>query len=344
MKIKNSTFILFLSLSNILIISEISSSLLFNNYGNNSWLVIIIYLLFVILISLLFNGFNINITKYIKKKYLVKLVLVVYLYLSIVLMIFLTSVAIKNEFYPSININIIITTIAFCTIYVGCKQTKEILGLSAIFYIVILSYYVISFSFLNSRNFSLLLPISIDYKSLYKSYLIIMFPLENIIYSIQSDNIKNGFSRKTFVLGNVFTFLYLLFIFIDSITILGGNFHKGINFGSFMRWKTYQGNKFIESFNVFLMIIMILSIIFRLSLNINTLRRLTLIKKKSFILIFSISLLIGLIFLNIYINIIKDILRIVLKCSFFLILFIYIYFTYLSYKLNKVTLKGIKNV
>lgn len=342
-RISNTKMIFFIALSNILIISEVGFYTFFTPFDHSAWIALLIYIFITFFISIIFKGFpnNSGIIKKINKNKIIKLLILFYYIIIISTMIFLSTIIIKQKFYSDINIIIIYGTLLLCCIYVGNHNFNNIINVALIFFVLILIFYFISFTHLDGRNFKLLLPLTIDIKKLYRSRLILIFPLENILFSLNSDNLKKGFNRKIFTIGNILSMFYLLIIFIDSISLLGANYFKDVKFGSFIRWQVYQGNKFIENFDIFVLVIMVITITFRMAININNVFNILLCKKKNkFNLIFYIIIFIILTIYCLFINYLNIIMKYVLFCSFFISIIIYIYFIILSFKIKR----GNKNV
>ncbi len=345
-KVGDVKLISFISISNILILSEVGFYNFFLNFKHTSWIALIFYIIITFLLSMLFKGFpkDSMIVKKVQDNKIIKFLILLFYTIIIATMIFLTTVIIKDKYYADINIIILYSSLLFTCIFIGFRTFNNIINISMIFFFFILLFYIISFSHLDGRNMNLLLPFTLDLKKLLSAVLILIFPLENILFSLNCNNLKNGFTRKAYVLGNVFSLVYLLIIFIDSITLLGADYYVNVKYGSFIRWEVYQGNKFIENFDVFLLIIIIITITFRLGLDICNFRNLLKVRKteKFNIIFFAIFfVLIGI--YCIFINHFQIILKYLLYGSLGLSFIIYIYFVGMSWKLDKEGTNGKRN-
>lgn len=336
-KIGSVKSIIFITISNILIMSEIGFYSFFEPFKNTAWIALLIYLFISIILSLLFCGFtnSTGIIKRINKHRIIKYIIAIYYFINILSMIFLGTVIIKDKFYPDVSIIIIYGTLLFTCIYIGYRSFSNIINTSIIFFSLIVLFYIISFTHLDGRNFDLLLPFTIDYKKLLMGKIILFFPLDNILFSLNCDSMKEGFSRKTYTIGNILSFVYLLIIFIDSITLLGANYFDNTKHGCFIRWEVYQGNKFIENYDVFLLVIMVTTIVFRIGLNINNFQNVLNIKKSDKVnAILFLIFFIGLSIFCLLINHLKTIIDISIYTSFYIAIIIYLYFIVLSWKIK----------
>jgi len=332
MKTNNFSLLLFIAISNMTIYSQICFSTFVNNLYNSAYIGLLIYLIPIIILCSLFNGFkkNINPLKDIHKNKFIKFISIIYLFVHAILLIYFTSVVIKDHYYNHLSFYIIIAGILITCFYLGSFSPNKIINLSTIFFLMILLFNFIPFFHLEERNINLLLPISIN-KNIIKCYIIFMFPLDTIIFSLNSATYKNGFSKKLFILGNLFSFLLLITIFLDSLSLFSSKYYLNSIFSPFIRWSVYQGNKFFESYDILLLIILIVTTIFRVSYNFSTIKTLFINKKYINIYGFLISFLI-LIILFLLVNYFNTILIINLIILFVTIFIIYCYIVHLSYK------------
>ena len=341
MKIKNNKIIIFIAISNILIISQAIFTKLLDTFKQSSWIALLVYIVFISIIGFLFKGFstNTNIITDINKHKIIKYLLGIYLIYVISSSIFLASIIIKDYFYNKASLIIVFSIITTICFILSKLQFSKIINVSMIFFFFFLFLYFTPFFHLKERNFLLLLPFELDIKDLIKVYIILVFPLENILFSLYSNQIDKGFRRKDFILGNLFAYSYLLLIIIDSLSLLGANFFENTRFGEFIRWEVYQGNKFIEAFDIFFLIIMTASIIFRGIIYFNMFRKTFSIKRatyKQYYLLFTVLLV--QFTLYVYINYFQDYVEYSLPISLIMISIIFTYLIYLSYKTKK---KGI---
>ena len=324
--ISNKKMILFLGLSNILIVSQISFIQLINEFKQNSWWILLLVMLIFVLIGLLFPGIKKNDKNIFKNKF-IKILLTLYLLIAIIENTFLTGLIIKQYFYTEANILIILIVLLITFYILGTFELTRIFDVGIIFFLLTSVFYLIPLFNQDDRNHSLLLPIDIKQViNIYKAYLVFLFPLENIIYAYHYMQFKEGFRKKDFVIAGIISIVYLLQIIIDSISILGTNYFLESKESSYIRWQTFKGNKFIENFDIFLLVIMTVTICFRMALNVNTLLSIWKAKKKSKINILFILIFLGFeIILYVFSNIFNSILMYSLFVCLGLIGLIYLY-------------------
>lgn len=320
--------------SNMILFSQICFSAFINNLNNYAHFGLLLYLIPIILLCFLFKGFNkgFNPIKYINNNKIIKTLILFYLLLFITIFIYLTSTVIKFQFYSELSIYLIFIGLLITCVYISICNINQIINISSIFFIIVLIFNIIPFFHLEERNLSLLLPVGIN-KNIIKCFIIFLFPLDNITLAINSASFEKGFSRKTFIIGNILSFILLLIIFLDNMTLLSSKYYIDTIFSPFIRWSVYQGNKFFESYEIILLVIMIITTIFKVSYNLCTIR--ILLKqnntiKKSFSQIIIVFLLLCILYY--FINSFNTILTISLIVLLILISLIYLYFIYLSYK------------
>lgn len=344
MKTKNYKVIFFLTASNILFINQSIFNVLINNYKQSSWIAIIFFIIIVMFLSIFFKGFTgtTNVTKELNKNKFVVSLINIYIIIILSVIIFLASIIIKDYFYNRTSVFIIIILLSILCNYLSRYSFPKIIGISLIFTIGCMFFYLIPIFHINERNFSYLLPLEFDIKKLFSCIHLIIFPMENIIFSIYSNQINKGFRKRDYLLSNIFSYIYLLFIVIDSITLLGANYYQNIRLGEFIRWEVFQGNKFIETYELFFLTIITTSVIFRGIIYFNIINRINLIKSNSLIryIPLIITLIIQLLF-YIFINNFHNIVFMSLNFLTIIIIIVYIYFIKLSYKLNNNLLKGV---
>lgn len=337
MNTKNINLIIFMICSNMVLYSQIGFSTFINNLENYAHFGLICYLIPIIFLCFLYKGFRkgFNPIISIDKNIIIKFICIIYLSIFSTTLIYLTSTVIKIQFYSELPIIIIFIGLIITCIYLSTNSPNQIINVSSIFFIIILLFNLVPFFHIQERNFNLLLPIGIN-ENIYKCFIILLFPLDNIIFSINSASYDKGFSRKTFLIGNICSFALLLIIFLDNMTLLSYKYYIGTIFSPFIRWSVYQGNKFIESYEILLLIIMIITTIFRVAYNLSTIRILLKYKKniKASATIFTILLII-LIILYMFINKLNSILTVSLIILLILIIILFTYFIRLSYKSNK---------
>ena len=333
--LSNKKLILFMSISNIFIINLIGLSRLFNRFKNVAWLIVLIMIIMVFIICLPFKGLpkELNIMKKIRKKYLLRILLLIYLLFSITFNTVIVSLTINKFFYFNTNVLITSFCILFASLILSRNSFNKIISLSMIFFIFIIIIYIIPFTHFEEREFSLLFPININFKDLIYTIPLLMFPLEHLIHGLFNNQIENGFTKKSLIISCIIEGFYILFIMLDAQTLVGANFYVDMYYPGVFRWLVYQGNKFIENYDIFLLIIIITTYIFKLSFYLHTLRKILFIKSKTknYLLIFLVSFtIISILYiLNNYLGIISVV---YIYTSLGILLILYLYFIYLSHK------------
>lgn len=333
--VSNNKIIFFMSLSNIFIINLIGLSRLFNRFNNSAWIVVLIMIFFNILFCLPFKGLprGTNLFKRIKDKYILRILLLIFLFFSISFNTIIVSLTINKFFYFNSNILITSFAILLASLVISRESFNSIINFAIVLFILIIPFYIIPFTHLEERDFSLVLPIYLKISDLIYIIPLFMFPLEHLIHGIFCDQIKNGFSRKTLLLSCLFEGIYIFFIMLDAQTLVSANFYVNMYYPGVFRWLVYQGNKFIENYDIFLLIIIIITYLFKLTYYLHLSRKLLFIKSinKNYIFIFiSAFLLISLLY--IYNSLLGVISVVYLYFSLGVLLILYIYFIYLSHK------------
>ena len=330
--------ILFMSTSNIFIVNLIGLSRLFNKFTNNAWIVVFLIFLSNLILFIPFKGLpkGINLLKKIKNNKFIKLLILIYLLFSITLNTLIVSFTINKFFYFNSSVLITCLVILITGLIISKESLNKIITINIVFFIMIIPFYLIPFTHIEERDFSLLLPIYLKSLDLIYAFPLLMFPLEHLIHGIFCDQMEKGFDKKSIILSFLFEGLYIFLIMIDAQTLIGANFYVDMEYPGVFRWLIYQGNKFIENYDIFLLIIIIVTYIFKLSFYLFALRNILFkkinIKTYSFLFII-IFILISLIYsINNKLNIISNI---YLYSSHFILLSLYCYFTYISHKVSK---------
>ena len=108
----------------------------------------------------------------------------------------------------------------------------------------------------------------------------LLFFLDNYIVIFYSPKFRDGIKKKHLLLGNSFAIFYSLYILIDSITILGSKYFENTQMTAFTRWQVFKGYGFIENYDIFLLIIVTVSTIYKLSVYFNLTRLIIFEKRK----------------------------------------------------------------
>jgi len=336
-KLSMTKLVIFNSISNICFISIIGFSLLINTYGNMSWLVLIGCILISLLLSMFFKGFpnHFNVLKQVKKNHLLRIIILLYLTITITLVTITSTLAIKKYFYTENSTMFIAIFSIFIALLISYNRIKNIFDISMIFFILIPIFYFITLFTLEDRYIRYFLPMNFDLNNLNLALMILIFPLENCLMFLYNNQTKNGVKRKHFLISNFFTLFMLLLIIIDSLSLLSANFLKDIRYPSFYRWHLFSGNKFFQNFDIFLLIIIIITVIFRLSYYLQIFRLTLFAPKKKSTLLLSL-LLFSITTYTIYVNVnnIFNIVNKLLYFMFFLILIIFTIFVFKSMEVN----------
>lgn len=340
--ISNYRLVFFMSVSNIFIINLIALSRLFNRFTNIAWLIVILMIIFNIIFFLPFRGLpkGINLLKKVKTNYLVRMLMVLYLIFSITFYTIIVSLTVNKFFYFNTNVLITSFVILLTGTIISRESLNRIINIAILFFILIIPFYIIPFTHLEERDFSLLLPIYLKFEDLIYIIPLFMFPLEHLIHGIFCDQIDNGFSKKTLIMSCIIEGIYVLFIIIDAQTLIGANFYVDMFYPGIYRWLIYQGNKFIENNDIFLLMIILVTFIFKLTFYIFALRNLLFKKSKTivYIIIFSFLFAIVSIF-YIFNNFLNTISEVYLYVSLGILLIIYFYFIIIANKNRKITNK-----
>ena len=129
-KIGNIKFSIFMTSSNILILSEVGFYSLFTPFKHTSWIVLLIYIGITFILSIIFKGFpnDTGIITIINKHFIIKYLLLIYYFIVISTMIFLGTIIIKDKFYSDVSIIIIYATLLFTCIYIGFRNFNNIIN------------------------------------------------------------------------------------------------------------------------------------------------------------------------------------------------------------------------
>jgi len=306
---------------------------LINNFGSSSWFLIILLIFISILFLFFFKGFNkeFNAIKFIHNNIFIKLLLSIYIIFVISILNISGCLIIKKFFYTNISVLFLSIINIITAIILSLSSPKRIISTSLVFFFFILFLYLIPITSTINRTLSFLFPIKVDIKNLSKIILVLLFPLESTLMLVFNNQTKDGIKRKHLIISVTLILVSLLFITIDSITLLSPNFLKQLDYSSFYRWNFLSSNIIIQNFDIVIFIILFTTLIFRLSYYIKILKISLKIKEKNIsnvILIFFFSII--LFVLNINTNNLSLIFDKLVYFMFFIIFLIFIIFTFKS--------------
>lgn len=327
-KVNNYSVIIFMYSTNVIYLTTIGFDLLLDNFKQSTWNVFILDVLVSIAIIFLFKGFPKKTypLKMVFKNNFIRAIMIIYLVITSIIIIIISSSILQIYFYLETPLYIFIVLTIIVSTIVGFQSFKIIINSAFLPLLTISLFYIIPLFFLGSRDFLLLFPIDINYNKLYLSLIVLLFPIDNILFSLYAPQMKKGFTRKTLVTATIFLAIYFLYIIVDSITLMGAAFFKDVTYGGFYRWLFYKGNRFLENTNILLLIVLTITVIFRLGFYISTTRLLIKIpKKKRFMAIFAAILVILSLIINKY-RIVFG--KLMLPVILFLLLLILIIFSF----------------
>lgn len=253
------------------------------NFKNSSWFILILLAMVVFLVFLFFKGFNknFNAIKYTQKNTLLRVLISTYLIIMISFINISACFIIKKFFYTPNSIFLLGLINLFVSLIISNTQTKKIITSSLIFLIIILLFYLVPFFSSSNRNYYFLLPLKIDISNLSKILLITIIPLESILMIIFNNQTKKGIKTKHIITSAILIIISLLLITIDTITLLSPNFLETLSYSSFYRWNFISGNLIIQNFDILVFLILIITLIYRLSYYLKIFKIINLIKQKT---------------------------------------------------------------
>lgn len=280
--VKGYNIVIFMAITNILYCDFVGFNYLIDNFKQNGWLAILFLFIINLLICFLFKGFNKSFSplKEISKNNLIRIITIIYLTISSIFLIIYSSIIIKNYFYFESPIQIFIIITVITSIIISFQSFNSIITSATLFFFLFGFFYIFPLFFLNEHNFSLLLPIDFDFSKSYKIFLMCLNLFDNFILCFYSPIIKDGFKRKHILIGNTILIIYFLYITMDSITLLGANYYSNTKMAGFLRWQLFKGGSFFENYDIFLLIMITIITIYKLSVHFNLLRLLLNQKRK----------------------------------------------------------------
>lgn len=290
-QISPSKFIFFIVMSSIFFITAVYFPVLIKKFNNISWIAIIIAILMVVLLLLCFPSFNegFNPLKSINKSSPIKFILSSYLIFSTILHIIICSILIKTVFYHLTPIIIIIFALTLPISVLTNQTSKCIFDTGTVFFFISLLIYILPLTSSSLRKLYLLLPIHFNFELSY-ILLMLLFPLDLIVYTFYNPIVKGGIKKKHLILATVLLLGYFMFIVIDSVTLLGSQYLNGIPFGGFLRWEYINDNRFFQSFDILMLFLVTIITIYKSAINLNLVKLINNIKiRKSNIIICFLS-------------------------------------------------------
>lgn len=327
--LKSFSIIIFMAITNIFYCDFVGFNYLIDNYKQSAWLMILFLFIINILICIPFKGFKKSFSplKEVRKNIFIKIITIMYIILSTLMLTIFSSFIIKNYFYYETPIEIFIIITIITASIISFQSFNSIISSAMIFFSFFGFFYIIPLFFLKEHDFSLLFPINININNFYKIFLMSLYLLDNLLLAFYSPNIENGFKRKHIFIGNTILILYFLYITIDSTSLLGANYYINTKMAGFLRWQLFKGDSFFENYDIFLLVMITITTVYKLSFHFNLLRLILNIKKnKKYLLVF-ITIFVALsLILNIYILTIQKHFILLSLVALALIFIIYLYF------------------
>lgn len=328
--LKGYSVIIFMAITNIFYCDFVGFNYLIDNYKQNAWIMILFLFIINIIICLPFKGFKKSFSplKEIKNNVFVKTIVILYIVLSAVMLTLFSSFIIKNYFYYETPIQVFIVLTTIVSIIISFQSFNSIISSAILFFFFFGFFYIFPLFFLKEHDFSLLLPIDIDIKNFYKVFLMALYLLDNFLLVFYSPNIDNGFKRKHIFIGNTILIIYFLYITIDSTTLLGANYYLNTKMAGFLRWQLFKGDSLLENYDVFLLVMITVTTIYKLSMHFNILRLITGLKKNNKYLFIFIAVFLSLsLVANCFILQLENNFVFLSTIAFLLIFILYLYFT-----------------
>lgn len=331
-KIKTSRLIYFNNITNIFFSVLISIPILIDNFKNSCWIILLLLTLLITLLSLFFKGFSNshNTIKYVNNNLILKILITTYILFAITIINLFSCLVIKKFFYTENGIFLIGLLNILIALYLSKSSFKKLINTGMIFFFIIVLSYIIPFFTTKSRYFEFLFPLNIELSNLSISIIILLFPLENIFMVLLSNQTNNGIKQKHLIISNIITLLILLIITIDTITLLSPNYLQNLKYSSFYRWNFLNSNTIFQNYDILIFLILVISVIFRLSYYIKILKVSIPIKqcfKNNIILLIIFLVLFYLLSLKI-----NQIFEILDKALYFMFFFIFLIFSIFSFK------------
>lgn len=275
----NIKFILLFSINLILMNNLILSNYIMNLYPESGYLIhIILGIISVILVLFLPNNL-VNIKEKILNNKYCKFFISITLLFIIIITISISIYHISERFFyltPTFLIVLFIMYFIFLILKADINNLLNITLLSFIFIIIISSFHLFSKTRLDA-NF--IKPFSFIFKNPLIIFSFIGFYLEGLIYIIPL-NTKNLAIRKldiiiSIIIGSIIS----SFLLLQNTLYLTPSFFNDLNYPALYRFRLYFGPKYIEHFDNFLLLIISLFIIPKISLYLDLLRVTLNIKK-----------------------------------------------------------------
>lgn len=329
--------ILFLCFSNAFYANFFGFNFLIDNYMQNAWFPFIIIFIINLLFCFLFKGFNNKFypLKIVKKNYFIRIITIIYSIVTSLIIIIFSAILTRNYFYYETPAFLFIFITVITSLILSYQGFSSIISTSTIFFSVFIIFYIFPLFFIKEHDYLLLFPFTFNFKEIYKILLMLLFTFDNFIVIYFSPLINNGVKRKHLVISNSILIIYCLHIMIDSLSLLGANYYKNTFMSAFLRWQLFKGDSFLENYDIFLLVLLTIITIYKISVYFNLIR-LTLYckKKKRFGMIFGGLFLILSMFCFHFIDLIQKNLQYVFSLLLIIIFIIYLYFTKKSWEVK----------
>ncbi len=256
-------------------------------------MLVISFLLYLILPKVLVKNFFRRVRKNKISKYLIT----IYLYLSVILLIVITSLSLGYNFYQNYPPLIFIIAFIFAGFLISKFNLNNIINSSLIFFLG-LSIFIIYADLSHYSYFDLseILLIKFD-KSIFKSiFILLLLPLDNYIFAILIPRVK-GKKMNIILYANIAFFILSIFEAI-SLSMLFGNSMRGFKGMGYLLYNLKPNFFILENFDFLYIYALTLCAIIKIIFSIKTVEKLHYEKNSKFKYLSLIILLIGSYILN----------------------------------------------
>lgn len=276
----------------------ISNALIVGN-AKFSYVILVLFIPILFLILIVGKFKDRFILSRIYKRKITKLILILYLFLSFIFMTIISVNIINQFFYFSMPDYFFIIVSVFVTMYIASLSNNNLVNLSFTIFVILLLINLLRIFNVSKGTYDFIIHDIQSFKFDFNFEILLLSGLflDGIILFFYNDDNKR-LSKKWYIISTCLGVVMSIFIMLENYLHIPYQFLNNSFFPSFTRYKMTIGPKYIEHFDVLLLINTIILIIIKCAISLRTLRLLLKIKqnfKNQIILSFFFILLIELV-------------------------------------------------
>ncbi len=247
------------------------TSLIMQNTGKSAWMIPLIVLPIAIILILFYKPLTKAQKVKLKSNKLFRTIFIIYAFLSIVILIFYSSVIISTWFYDKTSIYVFIIASSLLIAGLSLFTNNTLIKTGIILSVSFIATIAITIETVLRHDFSLLLPI--DYpnmefvaSNIFSILILLMILLDGFIYVLCDENFQKPLSRKVLIYSVLFIAFHVIIQIVDNYVMFNYQYFDNIFLPSIQRYFMHGGKRYIDHFDIILLSLLMVTLLYKGSL------------------------------------------------------------------------------